>query len=294
MSVQNSLVCGPLLRHGSDAQKRTWLPALAAGKKLGCFALSEPDAGSDAAALKTSARRAGSGYVLNGTKNFITNGPVADLALVAAVTDPARGHQGVSVFLVPTATPGLGLGKPDDKLGIRGALSSQMFLTDCVVGADALLGAEGEGFKIAMMALDSGRIGIAAQAVGIARAAFEEAALYATQRKTFGQPIAQHQTIQFKLADMNTDIDGARMLLWRAAAKKDSGARFTSEAAMAKLLASEVANRVAKEAVQVFGGYGYLGDFPVERHFRDAKITEIYEGTSEIQRLVIASALLKA
>jgi butyryl-CoA dehydrogenase len=293
MSVQNSLVCAPLVTSGTDAQRARWLPELAAGKKIGCFALSEPEAGSDAAAQRTTAVRKGSGWVLNGTKNFITNAPAADVMLVAANTTPGAGARGISVFLVPTDAPGVKIGKPDDKLGIRAAVSAQVFLADCAVEADALLGAEGEGFKIAMRALDGGRIGIAAQAVGIARAAFEDAVHYARERKTFGQPIADHQAIQFKLADMSTEIEAARLLLWRAAAKKDAGARYTREAAMAKLFASEVANRVAKEAVQVFGGYGYLADFPAERHFRDAKITEIYEGTSEIQRLVIASSLLK-
>jgi butyryl-CoA dehydrogenase len=306
MSVQNSLVCAPLVTSGTDAQRARWLPALATGEKIGCFALSEPEAGSDAAAQRTTAVKTGAGWVLNGTKNFITNAPAADLMLVAANTGqpkaasespPGKGGKGISIFLVPTDAPGVTVGKPDDKLGIRGAVSAQVFLADCAVGADALLGAEGEGFKIAMRALDGGRIGIAAQAVGIARAAFEDAVRYALERKTFGQPIANHQAIQFKLADMSTDIEAARLLLWRAAAKKDStsdrGGSYTREAAMAKLFASEVANRVAKEAVQVFGGYGYLTDFPAERHFRDAKITEIYEGTSEIQRLVIASSLLK-
>jgi butyryl-CoA dehydrogenase len=307
MSVQNSLVCAPLVSSGTDAQRARWLPDLATGKKIGCFALSEPEAGSDAAAQRTSAVRSGAGWVLNGTKNFITNAPAADVMLVVANTDATKGTgkgegkgigigigtKGISIFLVPMDAPGVKLGKPDDKLGIRAAVSSQVFLADCAVDADALLGAEGEGFKIAMRALDGGRIGIAAQAVGIARAAFEDAIRYALERKTFGQPIADHQAIQFKLADMCTEIDAARMLLWRAATKKDAGARYTSEAAMAKLFASEVANRAAKEALQIFGGYGYLADFPAERHFRDAKITEIYEGTSEIQRLVIASSLLK-
>jgi butyryl-CoA dehydrogenase len=293
MSVQNSLVCAPLVTSGTDAQRARWLPDLATGKKIGCFALSEPEAGSDAAAQRTSAVKKGPGWVLNGTKNFITNAPAADVMLVAANTRPGKGSKGISIFLVPTDAPGLKLGKPDDKLGIRAAVSSQVFLEDCAVDEGALLGAEGEGFKIAMRALDGGRIGIAAQAVGIARAAFEDAVRYAQERKTFGKPIAEHQAIQFKLADMSTEIEAARLLLWRAAAKKDAGGRFTREAAMAKLFASEVANRVAKEAVQVFGGYGYLTDFPAERHFRDAKITEIYEGTSEIQRLVIASSLLR-
>jgi len=293
MSVQNSLVADPILAFGTDEQRGRWLPALATGKKIGCFALSEPEAGSDAAAQRTSAARKGDRFVLNGTKNFITNAPVADVVVLFATTDPDRGAKGISAFAIPTDTPGLKVGPPDDKLGIRGAPSAQIFLTDCAVGDEALLGARGEGFKIAMRTLDGGRIGIAAQAVGIARAAFEAATRYALERKTFGQPIADHQAIQFKLADMCTEIDAARLLTWRAAVAKDRGGRHTTESSMAKLLASEVANRVAKEAVQIFGGYGYLTDFPVERHFRDAKITEIYEGTSEIQRLVIASSLLK-
>jgi butyryl-CoA dehydrogenase len=293
MSVQNSLVCDPILHFGSDEQRQRWLPALASGKKLGCFALSEPDAGSDAAAQKTTAMPAGSGWVLNGTKNFITNGPVSDAIVVFAMTDAAKGTRGISAFVVAADAPGVKFGPPDDKMGIRGAPSSQIFFTDCAVPGDALLGAPGDGFKIAMRTLDGGRIGIGAQAVGIARAAFEDATHYALERKTFGQPISEHQAIQFKLADMCTEIDAARLLVWRAAVKKDAGLRHTTESSMAKLFASEVANRAAKEAVQVFGGYGYLTDFPVERHFRDAKITEIYEGTSEIQRLVIASALLK-
>jgi len=295
MSVQSSLVEAPILAAGSDAQRARYLPDLAAGRKIGCFALSEPEAGSDAKALRTRATRAGvgDGWILNGTKNFITNAPVADLAIVFASTDPTQRSRGISAFLVPTDAPGLKVGPPDDKLGIRGAPSAQIFLTDCAVDADARLGPEGDGFKIALRALDGGRIGIAGQALGIARAAFEDATNYARERKTFGQAISEHQAIQFKLADMRTEIDAARMLLWRAAVKKDSGQAYATEASMAKLFASEVANRAAKEAVQIFGGYGYLADFPAERHFRDAKITEIYEGTSEIQRLVIASALLK-
>jgi butyryl-CoA dehydrogenase len=293
MSVQNSLVCDPIVVWGSDGQRRRWLPGLASGQQIGCFALSEPAAGSDAAAQRTHAVKKGDRWVLNGTKNFITNAPVAHVALVFATTEPGRGAKGISAFLVPTDAPGVKVGPPDDKLGIRGAPSAQVFLTDCELADDALLGAPGDGFRIAMRTLDGGRIGIAAQAVGIARAAFEDATRYALERETFGHPIAEHQAIQFKLADMCTEIDAARLLTWRAAVAKDSGARHTTESSMAKLFASEVANRVAREAVQVFGGYGYLTDFPVERHFRDAKITEIYEGTSEIQRLVIASSLLK-
>jgi butyryl-CoA dehydrogenase len=293
MSVQSSLVAAPILKEGTDAQRARWLPDLAAGRKIGCFALSEPEAGSDAKAQRTRAVRDGTRWVLNGTKNFITNAPVADLAIVLAATDPSKGGRGITAFIVPMDSPGLTIGPPDDKLGIRGAPSAQLFLADCAVGDDARLGPEGDGFKIAMRALDGGRIGIAAQALGIARAAFEDAVRYARERKTFGQPIAEHQAIQFKLADMRTEIEAARMLLWRAAVKKDSGGAYSTDASMAKLFASEVANRAAKEAVQIFGGYGYLRDYPAERHFRDAKITEIYEGTSEIQRLVIASALLK-
>jgi butyryl-CoA dehydrogenase len=293
MSVQCSLVAAPILAEGTDEQRARWLPDLASGKKIGCFALSEPEAGSDAKAQRTRAVRDGAGWKITGTKNFITNAPVADLMIVIATTDPAKGSRGISAFLVPTSTAGLRIGPPDNKLGIRGAPSAQVFFDGAAVGDDALLGGEGEGFKIAMRALDGGRIGIAAQAVGIARAAFEAATRYALERKTFGQPIAEHQAIQFKLADMNTEIDAARLLLWRAASRKDHKQPFGTEASMAKLFASEVANRAAKEAVQIFGGYGYLSDFPAERHFRDAKITEIYEGTSEIQRLVIASALLK-
>jgi butyryl-CoA dehydrogenase len=293
MSVQSSLVLAPILKEGSDAQRARWLPDLCAGRKIGAFALSEPEAGSDAKAQRTRAVRDGAGWRLSGTKNFITNAPVADVIIVFATTDASKGSRGISAFLVPTNAPGLTIGPPDDKLGIRGAPSAQVFLADCVVGDDARLGPEGEGFKIAMRSLDGGRIGIAAQALGIARAAFEDAVGYARERKTFGQPIAEHQAIQFKLADMKTEIEAARLLLWRAAVKKDRGEPYGTEAAMAKLFASEVANRAAKDGVQVFGGYGYLADYPAERHFRDAKITEIYEGTSEIQRLVIASALLK-
>jgi butyryl-CoA dehydrogenase len=293
MSVQNSLVEDPIKKFGTEAQKRAWLPKLARGEKMGCFALSEPEAGSDAAAQKTTARRDGSSWLLSGTKNFITNGPIADVCVLFAMTDLAKGHKGISAFLVPMDAPGLECGPWDDKLGICASPSSQVFLTDCRLPEDALLGAVGEGFKVAMSTLDGGRIGIAAQALGIARAALEDALAYAAERKSFGKPIIDHQAIAFKLADMATEIDAARMLTWRAAARKDAGQRHTQEAAMAKLHASEVANRAAKECVQIFGGYGYLKDFPAERHFRDAKITEIYEGTSEIQRLVIAGGILK-
>ena len=293
MSVNNSLVCDPIHRYGTPAQKERWLAPLAAGKLLGCFALSEPEAGSDAAAQKTTATKDGNDWILSGTKNWITNGPVADACVLFAMNDRAAGHKGITAFIVPMKHPGVRCSKPDDKLGIRGSKSSQIFLDDARLPGDALLGEVGGGFKIAMSTLDGGRIGIAAQAIGIARAALEDALAYALQRRTFGKPIAQHQAIQFKLADMATEIDAARLLTLRAAWLKDRKLPFGKEAAMAKLYASDVANRVAREGIQIFGGNGYVTEFPVERHFRDAKITEIYEGTSEIQRLVIAGYLAK-
>jgi butyryl-CoA dehydrogenase len=293
MSVNNSLVCDPIHRYGNAAQHERWLAPLAAGRLLGCFALSEPEAGSDAAAQKTTATRDGNDWILSGTKNWITNGPVADACVLFAMNDRAAGHKGITCFIVPMKHPGVRTGQPDDKLGIRGSKSSQIFLDDARLPGDALLGEVGGGFKIAMSTLDGGRIGIAAQAIGIARAALEDALDYALQRRTFGKPIAQHQAIQFKLADMATEIDAARLLALRAAFNKDRGLPYGKEAAMAKLYASDVANRAAREAIQIFGGNGYVTEFPVERHFRDAKITEIYEGTSEIQRLVIAGYLAK-
>ncbi len=293
MSVNNSLYCAPVNRFGTDAQKEKWLAPFARGERLGCFALTEPEAGSDAAAQKTTAVRQGDSYVLNGSKNFITNGPNAAAVLVFAMTDMSKGHKGISAFLVPEGIPGLVRGKPDDKLGITASQSCSLFFEDCRIPAENRLGAEGDGFKIAMSTLDGGRIGIAAQALGIARAAFEEAVAYAKERKSFGAPIADHQAIQFMLADMATEIDAARLLIWKAATLEDQGARHSAESAMAKLYASEMANRVTNKAVQIHGGYGYLKDFDAERHLRDARITEIYEGTSEIQRLVISASVLK-
>ncbi len=293
MSVNNSLVCDPILKFGSDAQKERFLKPLASGRQLGCFCLSEPEAGSDAAAQKTMAVRKDGGWVINGTKNWITNGPVADIALVFTMTEPEKGTRGITAFLVELSSKGIEIGPTDQKLGIRASPSSQIFFTDVFVKDDQLLGKPGEGFKVAMHTLDGGRIGIASQALGIARASLEDATAYAKERKTFGKPIAQHQAIAFKLADMATEIDAARLLIWRAATLKDRGIRHSTESSMAKVFASEVANRAAKEAVQIFGGYGYVSDYPVERHFRDAKITEIYEGTSEVQRLVIARSLVK-
>jgi butyryl-CoA dehydrogenase len=293
MSVNNSLVCDPILRFGTEAQKQQWLVPLASGKLLGCFALSEPEAGSDAAAQKTIARRDGDGWVIHGTKNWITNGPVADVCVLFTMNDQAAGHKGITAFILPMKTKGVRTGPPDDKMGIRGSKSSQIYLDDVRLPADALLGEVGGGFRIAMSTLDGGRIGIAAQALGIGRAALEDSLAYAQQRRTFGKPIAQHQAIAFKLADMATELDAARLLTLRAAWLKDNKQPYGKEAAMAKLYASDVANRAAREAIQIFGGNGYVTEYPVERHFRDAKITEIYEGTSEIQRLVIAGHLTK-
>ncbi len=293
MSVNNSLVCDPIYRFGTDAQKQEWLTPLASGRLLGCFALSEPEAGSDAAAQKTTAVKDGDGWVIQGTKNWITNGPVADVCVLFTMNEPAAGHKGITAFILPMKTTGVRVGTPDDKLGIRGSKSSQIFLDDVRLGNDLLLGEVGGGFKIAMSTLDGGRIGIAAQALGIARAALDDSLAYAQQRRTFGKPIAQHQAIAFKLADMATEIDAARLLTLRAAWLKDGKLPYGKEAAMAKLYASDVANKAAREAIQIFGGNGYVTEYPVERHFRDAKITEIYEGTSEIQRLVISSYLAK-
>ncbi len=293
LSVNNSLYCDPVLKYGTEAQKQTFLVPFARGEKLGCFGLTEPEAGSDAAAQKTTAVRRAQGYVLNGSKNWITNGPVADAIVLFAMTDREAGHRGISAFLVPTDTPGFIRAKPDRKMGICAAPSCSIFFEDCRVPAEHLLGNEGDGFKIAMSTLDGGRIGIASQAIGIARAAFEEARAYSLERKTFGQPIAQHQAIQFMLADMATELDAARLLTRQAAQLKDAGGRHSAESAMAKLYASEMASRVANKALQVFGGQGYSKEFDAERHVRDARITEIYEGTSEIQRLVISANLLR-
>ena len=293
MSVNNSLYCDPVMKFGSDEQKKQFLAPYARGEKLGCFALTEPMSGSDAAEMRTVAVKKGDEYVINGSKNFITNGPQADAVLVFLMTDKEKRHKGISAFLVPADARGLARGKPDDKVGIRASGSCTIFFEDCAVPARYRLGAEGEGFKIAMATLDGGRIGIAAQALGIARAAYEEALAYAKERKAFGQPIAQFQAIQFMLADMATELDAARLLVWRAASLKDRGVRHSAESAMAKLYASEMCERVTSKAIQIHGGYGYVKEYDVERHWRDSRITEIYEGTSEIQRLVISAAVLK-
>lgn len=292
MSVNNSLVCDPIFKFGSEDQRQRWLPDLASGRKLGCFALSEPGTGSDAAAQTTTAERDGEDWVLTGSKNFITNGAEADLCIIFAMADKSRGVKGINTYLVPTDAKGFSVEKNERKLGIKASSTSQINLEEVRVGPESLLGQQWDGFKIAMATLDAGRIGIAAQAVGIARAAFDAARKYSLERHAFGGPIADLQAIQFMLADMATEIDAARLLTWRAAALKQKGARFGKEAAMAKLYAAEMSGRVTNKGIQIFGGYGYCKEFPAERHFRDARITEIYEGTSEIQRLVIARSVL--
>ena len=293
LSVNNSLYCDPILKYGSDEQKKRFLEPFARGEKLGCFGLTEPQAGSDAAEQRTVAVRKGDTYVINGTKNWITNGPVADAMVMFTMTDLSKGTKGITAFLVDTNAPGFLRQKSDEKLGICASPSCTIFFENLEVPVSQRLGQEGEGFKIAMSTLDGGRIGIAAQAIGIGRAAFEEAREYSKVRKTFDVPISQHQAIQFMLADMATELDAARLLTLRAASMKDKGVRHSRESAMAKLYASEAANRVADKALQIHGGMGYSKELDIERHFRDARITEIYEGTSEMQRLVISSALLK-
>ena len=293
MSVNNSLYCDPVLKFGTDEQKAEFLTPFARGEKLGCFGLTEPNAGSDAAAQQTVAVKKGNDYVINGSKNWITVGPKADAIVLFTMTDKSKGNKGITAFLVPTSTPGFNRQKPDRKMGINGAWSCTIFFEDMKVSAKNVLGKEGEGFKVAMSTLDGGRIGIAAQAIGIARAAFEEALAYSGERKTFGKPIRDHQAIQFMLADMATELDAARLLTLRAALMKDQGARHSQQSAMAKLYASEMAGRVTNKALQIHGGMGYSKEMDAERHVRDARITEIYEGTSEVQRIVISANMLK-
>ena len=294
LSVQNSLYCDPIYRFGTDDQKKRLLVPFARGEKIGCYALTEPQAGSNAAALATRAVRKGEKYVVNGTKAWITNGGAADAAIVYVNTDPAKGEKGITALVVERGTPGFKVGKEEKKLGINATACVELSFTDCEVPAANRVGNEGDGYKIALSTLDGGRIGIASQAVGIAQGAFEEALKYSQQRMAFGQLISNFQAIQFMLADMATEIDAARLLARKAAWKQDSGARFSMEAAIAKLFASEMATRVTHKAIQVHGGYGYSREYPVERMYRDARITEIYEGTSEIQRLVIAAWVLKS
>jgi len=292
--VQNSLACGIPLAFGSDAQKDRYLRKLASGEWLGCFCLTEPHVGSDASAIRTTARRDGDHWVINGNKQFITTGSHAQLAIVFAVTDPAAGKKGLSCFLVPTDTPGYVVARIEDKMGQHASDTAQILFDDCRVPADALVGAEGDGYRIALANLEAGRIGIGAQAVGMARAAHEAAIRYAHEREAFGVPIVEHQAVLFRLADMATQLEAARQLVWHAASLKDAGKPCLKEASMAKLFASEIAEQVASAAVQVHGGYGYTTDFPVERIYRDVRATQIYEGTSDIQRLVIGRAVTRA
>jgi alkylation response protein AidB-like acyl-CoA dehydrogenase len=294
LSVQNSLFCDPIHRYGTDEQKKRFLLPFTRGEKIGCYALTEPQAGSNAAALQTKAAKQGDIYVLNGTKAWITNGGVADAAIVYVNTDPAKGEKGITAIVVEKGTPGFKIGKEEKKLGINATACSELVFTDCEVPASNRIGNEGDGYKVALSTLDGGRIGIASQATGIAQGAFEAALKWSQERMAFGQPIAQFQAIQFMLADMATEIDAARLLVRKAAWKQDSGSRFSLEASTAKLFASEMATRVAHKAIQIHGGYGYSREYPVERAYRDARITEIYEGTSEIQRLVIAAWVLKS
>ncbi|UQD53617.1 acyl-CoA dehydrogenase [Bacillus methanolicus] len=291
LSVHTSVCTNPILYFGTEEQKKKYVPKLASGEYLGAFCLTEPSAGSDAASLKSRAVRDGDDYIINGSKVFITNGGEADVYIVFASTNPEAGAKGITAFIVEKGTPGFIVGKDEQKMGLHGSRTVQLTFEDMRISAKNLLGKEGEGFKIAMANLDTGRIGIAAQALGIAEAALEAATRYAKERHQFGRPIAAQQGIAFKLADMATNIEAAKLLIYRAADLKQKGIKCGKEASMAKLFASKTAVEAATEAVQIFGGYGYTEDYPVERYFRDAKITEIYEGTSEIQRLVISKQL---
>ncbi|TVR78398.1 MAG: acyl-CoA dehydrogenase [Rhodospirillales bacterium] len=291
MSVHNSVACMPILKFGNASQKERFLKPMARGELLGAFCLSEPQAGSDAAALRTRAVRNGEGYVLNGVKQFITSGKHGQIGIVFAVTDPEAGKQGISAFIVPTDTPGYTVARVEEKMGQHASDTVQIVFEDMWLPEDNLLGREGEGYRIALSNLEGGRIGIASQCVGMARAAFEAALDYAKDRQTFGVPIIDHQAVAFRLADMATEIDAARLLVLRAAALRDAGAPCLKEASMAKLFASEMAERVCSKAIQVLGGYGYLADFPVERIYRDVRVAQIYEGTSDVQRIVISRAI---
>ena len=294
MAAHNSLCTGTIWLAGNEDQRRRYIPDLASGRKMGAWALTEPMSGSDAAAMRTTATRTKDGWVLNGTKTFCTNAPVAGTFVIHTITEPSKGNRGISAFIIERGNPGLSIGKIEDKLGVRGSVTSQVILTDCHVPSGALLGKENEGFVNALKVLDGGRIGIGSMAVGIAQGAFEESVKYAKERVQFSKPIAEHQAVQFMLADMAMQIDAARVLVRRAAWLKDRGLPFKKEAAMAKLYASEMSSFVTNKAVQIHGGYGYIADYPVERMLRDAKLTEIGEGTSEIQRLVIARELIRS
>jgi len=291
VSVNNCPVCSILMAFGNADQKERFLKPLARGDMLGAFCLTEPHVGSEAGGLRTTAVRDGDHYVLNGVKQFITSGQNGDVAIVMAVTDKAAGKKGISAFLVPTATPGYTVARLEDKMGQHASDTAQILFENCRVPAENLLGEEGMGLKIALSGLEGGRIGIASQAVGMARAAFDAALTYAKERQSFGQPIFQHQAVQFKLADMATQIEAARQMIRHAAALKDAGRPCLKEAAMAKLLASEMAERVCSDAIQIHGGYGYVSDFPVERIYRDVRVCQIYEGTSEVQKILIGRAL---
>ena len=292
LSVNNSLVCDPILKFGSEEQKKELLTPLASGSKLGCFALTEPGAGSDAAALLSTAKRDGDDYIVNGNKVFITNGTDADLAIIFASVDLDAGHKGITAFVIDCEGEGFSRGGHEYKLGVNASGTTELAFSDLRVPASRRLGEEGDGFKVAMATLDGGRVGIAAQAVGIAQGALEEAIAYAQEREQFGRPIASFQAIQFYLADMSTEIDAGRILTWKAAWTKDHRKRYTLEASQAKLFTSEMAQKVTSKAVQIHGGYGYTKEYNVERYFRDARITEIYEGTSEVQKMVIADWIL--
>jgi butyryl-CoA dehydrogenase len=291
ISVNNCPVCSIAMMYANDAQKEKWLRPLAQGEMLGAFALTEPHTGSDASALRTTAVRDGDEYVINGTKQFITSGKYGDVAIVMAVTDKAAGKRGISAFWVPTSTPGYIVAGLEQKMGQHSSDTAQILFENCRIPAENLIGEEGQGYKIALSGLEGGRIGIASQSVGMARAAFEAALAYARDRETFGKPIFEHQSVQFKLAEMATRIEAARQLIRHAASMKDAGLPCLKEAAMAKLFASEMAERVVSDAMQVFGGYGYVSDFPVERIYRDVRVCQIYEGTSDIQKILIARAL---
>ncbi len=291
ISVNNCPVCSIAMMYANDAQKEQWLRPLASGAMLGAFALTEPHTGSDASALRTTAVRDGDSYVLNGTKQFITSGKYGDVAIVMAVTDKAAGKRGISAFWVPTSTPGYIVAGIEQKMGQHSSDTAQILFDNCRIPLENLIGDEGQGYKIALSGLEGGRIGIASQAVGMARAAFEAALSYAKERESFGKPIFEHQAVQFKLADMATRIEAARQLIHHAAMMKDAGLPCLKEAAMAKLFASEMAERVVSDAMQIHGGYGYVNDFPIERIYRDVRVCQIYEGTSDIQKILIARAL---
>ena len=291
LSVQNSVVCGPLSAFGTDAQKERYLKPLARGEWLGCFCLTEPHVGSDAGAIATRAERRGDRFVLNGVKQFITSGKNADVAIVFAVTDKAAGKKGISAFVVETKAKGYVVARVEEKLGQHASDTAQIVFEDCEVPVANLLGPEGGGYRIALANLEGGRIGIAAQAVGMAQAALDAALAYARERMSFGRPIVEHQAVNFRLADMAVQIEAARQLVWHAAALRDAGRPCLKEASMAKLFATEMAERVCSDAIQVHGGYGYVSDFPVERIWRDVRVCQIYEGTSDIQRLVIGRSL---